>query len=151
MASTWNLDLLEEIGRHLGDEAIARGANVLLAPTVCMHRSPLGGRNFESYSEDPYLTGKLAASYIRGLQSKNIAATIKHFVGNEQETQRQFYDAIIAERPFREIYLKPFEIAVREASPWALMTSYNLVNGIHADEYEHSLKEILRGEWGYDG
>lgn len=151
MASTWNLDLLEEIGRHLGDETKARGANVLLAPTVCMHRSPLGGRNFESYSEDPYLTGKLAASYVRGLQSKGIAATIKHFVGNEQETQRQAYNAVIAERPLREIYLKPFEIAVREASPWALMSAYNLVNGIHADEYVHTLKEILRGEWGWDG
>ncbi|KAF2187847.1 glycoside hydrolase family 3 protein [Zopfia rhizophila CBS 207.26] len=151
MASTWNLDLIEEIGRHLGDETKARGANVLLAPTVCMHRSPLGGRNFESYSEDPFLTGKLAASYIRGLQSKGIAATIKHFLGNEQETERQAYDAIIAERALREIYLKPFEIAVRDASPWALMSAYNMVNGVHADEYEHSLKEILRGEWGWDG
>ncbi|PSN63451.1 hypothetical protein BS50DRAFT_500950 [Corynespora cassiicola Philippines] len=151
MASTWNLDLMERIGRTLGDETKARGAHVLLAPTVCMHRSPLGGRNFESYSEDPYLTGKLAASYIRGLQSKGIAATIKHFLGNEQETERQAYNAVIEERPLREIYLKPFEIAVREASPWALMSAYNLVNGIHADEYEHSLKEILRGEWGWEG
>jgi beta-glucosidase len=151
MASTWNLDMMEEIGRRLGDECKARGAHVLLAPTVCMHRSPLGGRNFESYSEDPFLTGKLAASYVRGLQSKGIAATIKHFVGNEQETERQAYDAIIAERPLREIYLKPFEIAVREASPWALMSSYNKVNGVHADEYEHTIKEILRGEWGWDG
>jgi beta-glucosidase len=151
MASTWNLDMMEEIGRRLGDECKARGAHVLLAPTVCMHRSPLGGRNFESYSEDPFLTGKLAASYVRGLQSKGIAATIKHFVGNEQETERQAYDAIIAERPLREIYLKPFEIAVREASPWALMSSYNMVNGVHADEYEHTIKEILRGEWGWDG
>lgn len=151
MASTWNLDIMEEIGRHLGDETKARGANVLLAPTICMHRSPLGGRNFESYSEDPFLTGKLAASYVRGLQSKGIAATIKHFVGNEQETERQAYNAVIAERPLREIYLKPFEIAVREASPWALMSAYNMVNGIHADEYEHTLKEILRGEWGWEG
>jgi beta-glucosidase len=151
MASTWNLDLLEEIGRHLGDETKARGADVLLAPTVCMHRSPLGGRNFESYSEDPYLTGKLAASYIRGLQSKGIAATIKHFVGNEQETERQAYNAVIAERPLREIYLKPFEIAVRDAQPWALMSAYNMVNGVHADEYQHTLWEILRGEWGWDG
>lgn len=151
MASTWNVDMIEEIGRHLGEEAKARGANVLLAPTVCMHRSPLGGRNFESYSEDPFLTGKLAASYIRGLQSKGVAATIKHFLGNEQETERQAYDAIIAERPLREIYLKPFEIAVREASPWALMSAYNMINGVHADEYEHSIKEILRGEWKWDG
>ncbi|KAF2797609.1 glycoside hydrolase family 3 protein [Melanomma pulvis-pyrius CBS 109.77] len=151
MASTWNLDLIEQVGQHLGDETKARGANVLLAPTICMHRSPLGGRNFESYSEDPYLTGKLAASYVRGLQSKGIAATIKHFVGNEQETQRQAYNAVIAERPLREIYLKPFEIAVREASPWALMSAYNMINGVHADEYEHSLKNILRGEWGWEG
>ncbi|KAF1946318.1 hypothetical protein EJ02DRAFT_441234 [Clathrospora elynae] len=151
MASTWNLDMIEEIGRHLGEEAKARGATVLLAPTVCMHRSPLGGRNFESYSEDPFLTGKLAASYVRGLQSKGVAATIKHFLGNEQETERQAYDAVISERPLREIYLKPFEIAVREASPWALMSAYNMVNGIHADEYEHSIKEILRGEWNWNG
>ncbi|KAF3052003.1 hypothetical protein E8E11_011021 [Didymella keratinophila] len=151
MASTWSVDMMEEIGRHLGEETKARGANVLLAPTVCMHRSPLGGRNFESYSEDPFLTGKLAASYIRGLQSRGIAATIKHFVGNEQETERQAYDAIIAERPLREIYLKPFEIAVRDASPWALMSSYNMVNGIHADESEHTIKDILRGEWGWNG
>jgi beta-glucosidase len=151
MASTWNLDLIEKVGEHLGDETKARGANVLLAPTICMHRSPLGGRNFESYSEDPYLTGKLAASYVRGLQSKGVAATIKHFVGNEQETQRQAYNAVISERPLREIYLKPFEIAVREASPWALMSAYNMINGVHADEYEHSLKDILRGEWGWEG
>jgi beta-glucosidase len=151
MASTWNVDMMEEIGKALGDEAKARGADVLLAPTVCMHRSPLGGRNFESYSEDPFLTGKLAASYVRGLQSKGVAATIKHFVGNEQETERQAYDAVIAERPLREIYLKPFEITVREASPWALMSAYNMVNGQHADEYVHSIKEILRGEWNWDG
>ncbi|KAF2118271.1 glycoside hydrolase superfamily [Lophiotrema nucula] len=151
LASTWNVDLMEEVGQHLGDETKARGADVLLAPTICMHRSPLGGRNFESYSEDPFLTGKLAASYVRGLQSKGVAATIKHFVGNEQETDRQAYDAIIAERPLREIYLKPFEIAVREAEPWGLMSAYNMVNGQHADEYEHTLKDVLRGEWGWDG
>lgn len=145
------MDLLEEVGKHLGDEAKARGANILLAPTVCMHRSPLGGRNFESFSEDPLLTGKLASSYIQGLQSKKIAATIKHFVGNEQETLRMTVDSIIAERPLREIYLKPFEIAVREASPWAIMSSYNLVNGVHADMNEHTLKDILRNEWQYDG
>ena len=134
--------MMEEIGRHLGEEAKARGAHVLLAPTVCMHRSPLGGRNFESYSEDPFLTGKLAASYVRGLQSKGVAATIKHFLGNEQETERQAYDAVIAERPLREIYLKPFEIAAREASPWALMSAYNMINVIHADEYEHSTRRV---------
>ncbi|GME48794.1 Periplasmic beta-glucosidase precursor [Neofusicoccum parvum] len=151
LAATWNLDLMEEVGKHLGDETKARGADVLLAPTVCLHRSPLGGRNFESFSEDPFLTGKLAAAYIRGLQSKKVAATIKHFAGNEQETLRMTIDSIIAERPLRELYLKPFEIAIREASPWALMSSYNLINGVHADMYEHTMKKILRDEWKYDG
>jgi beta-glucosidase len=137
-----------------------------------MHRHPLGGRNFESFSEDPVLTGKLAAQYIRGLQHHGVAATIKRwlyhltismsftdscadvdldFVGNEQETHRLTVDSKITERPLREIYLRPFEIAVREASPWAIMSSYNLVNGLHADMNEHTLKDILRGEWGYDG
>ena len=151
LAASWNLDLLREVGEHLAEEAKARGADVLLAPTVCLHRSPLGGRNFESFSEDPYLTGKLAASYINGLQSRGIAATIKHFVGNEQETHRMTIDSIIQERPLREVYLKPFEIAVREANPWALMSSYNLVNGVHADMHFHTLKDILRREWRYDG
>ncbi|KAH8899447.1 glycoside hydrolase family 3 protein [Thozetella sp. PMI_491] len=151
LAATWNRDLLYEVGQHLADEVKARSANILLAPTVCMHRHPLGGRNFESFSEDPLLTGKLAAQYINGLQQKGVAATIKHFVGNEQETHRLTINSLIAERPLRELYLKPFEIAVREANPWAIMSSYNLVNGVHADMNNHTLKRILRGEWGYDG
>ena len=151
LASSWNLDLMHEVGEHLAEETKARGADVLLGPTVCMHRSPLGGRNFESFSEDPFLTGKLAASYIKGLQKGGVAATIKHFVGNEQETWRMSVDSIIGERPLRELYLKPFEIAIREAKPWALMTAYNLVHGVHADMYDHTLKDILRGEWNYDG
>jgi beta-glucosidase len=151
LAATWNLDLVEKIGSDLAEETIARGANVLLAPTVCMHRSPLGGRNFESFSEDPFLTGKLAAAYIRGLQSKRVAATIKHFVANEQETNRMTVNSVIQDRPLREMYLKPFEIAIREASPWAVMSSYNLVNGVHSDMNEYLLKKILRGEWQYDG
>lgn len=116
-----------------------------------MHRSPLGGRNFESFSEDPVVTGKLSASYIRGLQANGVGATIKHFVGNEQETWRMTVDSIIEERPLRELYLRPFEIAVREADPWAVMTSYNLVNGIHADLNEFNLRKVLRGEWNYQG
>ncbi|KAH7375243.1 glycosyl hydrolase family 3 N terminal domain-containing protein [Plectosphaerella cucumerina] len=151
LAATWNKDLLYQVGQHLADEVKARSANILLAPTVCMHRHPLGGRNFESFSEDPILTGKLAAQYIRGLQEKGVAATIKHFVGNEQETHRLTINSIIQERPLRELYLRPFEIAVREANPWAIMTSYNLVNGVHADMHNHTLRDILRGEWGYDG
>ncbi|KAH8813203.1 glycoside hydrolase superfamily [Xylogone sp. PMI_703] len=151
LAATWNTSLLYQVGQHLADEVKARSAQVLLAPTVCLHRGPLGGRNFESFSEDPFLTGKLAASYIQGLQEKGVAATIKHFVGNEQETFRLTMDSVIQERPLRELYLRPFEIAIRDANPWAVMSSYNLVNGVHADMNEHTLKDILRGEWGYDG
>ncbi|KAI1813405.1 glycoside hydrolase family 3 protein [Poronia punctata] len=151
LAATWNKDLLYHVGRHLASEVRARSAQVLLAPTVCMHRHPLGGRNFESFSEDPLLTGKLASQYIKGIQSKGVAATIKHFVTNEQETHRLTIDSLVQERPLRELYLRPFEIAIREANPWAVMSSYNLVNGIHADMNDHTLKEILRGEWGYDG
>jgi beta-glucosidase len=135
----------------LGEETKLRGADVLLAPTVNIHRSPLGGRNFESFSEDPFLTGKIAAAYIRGVQSQGVAATIKHFVGNEQETNRKTINSIIDERTLREIYLKPFEIAIRDSSPWALMSSYNLVNGIHADANKFILQKILREEWGFDG
>ncbi len=136
---------------HLGEKTKLRGADVLLAPTVNLHRSPLGGRNFESFSEDPFLTGKIAAAYIRGVQSQGVAATIKHFVGNEQETNRNTINSIIDERTLREIYLKPFEIAIRDSSPWALMSSCNLLNGIHADENKFLLQEILREEWGFDG
>ena len=143
--------MLHEVGEHLAEEAKARGASALLAPTICMHRSPLGGRNFESFSEDPLLTGKLASSYISGLQSRGVSATVKHFVGNEQETNRMTINSVIEERPLREIYLKPFEIAIRESKPLALMTSYNLVNGVHADMNTHTLQDILRGEWKFDG
>ncbi|KAI1821813.1 glycoside hydrolase family 3 protein [Xylaria intraflava] len=151
LAATWNKDLLYQVGQHLAAEVRARSAHVLLAPTVCMHRHPLGGRNFESFSEDPLLTGKLASQYIRGIQSKGVAATIKHFVTNEQETHRLTIDSMVMERPLRELYLRPFEIAVREANPWAVMSSYNLINGVHADSNIHTLRDILRGDWGYDG
>ncbi|KAK0618070.1 glycoside hydrolase family 3 protein [Bombardia bombarda] len=151
LAATWNKDLLYQVGQHLAEEAKARSANILLAPTVCLHRHPLGGRNFESFSEDPLLTGKLAAQYISGLQERGVAATIKHFVGNEQETNRLTIDTKVTERPLRELYLRPFEIAVREAKPWAIMSSYNLVNGVHADMNMHTLKDVLREEWEYDG
>ncbi|KKA28708.1 hypothetical protein TD95_003791 [Thielaviopsis punctulata] len=151
LAASWNKSLLYEVGQHLAEEAKARSANVLLAPTVCLHRHPLGGRNFESFSEDPLLTGKLAVNYIKGLQSGGVAATIKHFVGNEQETNRFTINDSIPERALRELYLKPFEIAIREANPWVLMTAYNSVNGKHCDMNDHTLKDILHGEWGYKG
>lgn len=134
----------------LGEETHTKGARVLLAPTVCIHRHPLGGRNFESFSEDPFLAGKLAARVVDGVQSKGVSATIKHFVANEQETQRLTVDTEVGERALREIYLKPFEIAVKEANPGAVMTAYNLINGDHADS-NPLLKDVLRGDWGWNG
>lgn len=151
LAATWNTDLLHSVGSTLALETKARQAQVLLAPTVCMHRSPLGGRNFESFSEDPYFTGKMSAAYINGLQSGGVGATIKHFVANEQETWRMSVDSVVEERPLREIYLKPFEITMREARPWAVMSSYNSVNGFHADMNEFTLRKVLRGEWKFEG
>lgn len=151
LAASWNTDLLCEVGQHLAEEVKARSAHVLLAPTVCLHRGPLGGRNFESFSEDPFLTGKLAACYIKGVQRNGVAATIKHFVANEEETDRMNVDVRVDERALRELYLRPFEIAIREANPWALMSSYNKINGVHADMNRHTLQTILRGAWNYDG
>ncbi|KAK6363017.1 hypothetical protein TWF730_000466 [Orbilia blumenaviensis] len=151
LAATWNIDLLHQVGSTLAKEAKAKQAQVLLAPTVCLHRSPLGGRNFESFSEDPLLTGKIAAAYINGLQGGGVAATIKHFVANEQETLRMQINSVVEERALREIYLKPFEIAIRDADPWALMSSYNLINGLHADMNPFTLRKVLRDEWKYKG
>ncbi|KAF5624507.1 beta-glucosidase [Fusarium sp. NRRL 52700] len=151
LAATFDLDLAEQFGKALGTEARGKQVNCMLGPTVCMHRHPLGGRNFESYSEDPFLTGKMSSKVIQGLQSLGISATIKHFVANEQETARTTVDETIDERTLREIYLRPFEIAVKEANPWAIMTAYNHVNGVHCDEHKWLLQEILRGEWGWKG
>lgn len=145
------MELAAEVGAALAEETQSKGARVLLAPTVCLHRHPLGGRNFESFSEDPLLAGKLAAAYIRGLQDKGVGATIKHFAANEQETARFTVNETISERALRELYLKPFEIAIKESNPWAVMTSYNLVNGTHADSSEFLLKKVLRGDWGWKG
>ncbi|KAH7174659.1 glycoside hydrolase superfamily [Fusarium flagelliforme] len=151
LAATFDVDLAEQFGRALGAEARGKRVNCMLGPTVCMHRHPLGGRNFESYSEDPFLTGKMSSKVIQGLQSLGVSATIKHFVANEQETARTTVDESIDERALREIYLRPFEIAVKEANPWAVMTAYNHVNGVHCDEHNWLLKDVLRGEWGWRG
>ncbi|GAB4209506.1 MAG: glycoside hydrolase family 3 C-terminal domain-containing protein [Roseiflexaceae bacterium] len=150
LASTWNTALVEQIGRALAEEARAKGARVLLAPTVNIHRSPLGGRNFECYSEDPHLTTRLGIAYINGVQSQGVGATIKHYVGNESEFERMTISSEIDERTLREIYLPPFEAAVKEAGVWAVMAAYNRVNGVYASEHT-ALINLLREEWGFDG
>lgn len=151
LASTWNTALVERIGQALAQETKSKGARVLLGPTVNIHRSPLGGRNFESFSEDPYLTARMAVAYITGLQSQGVGATVKHYVCNDSEFERTTISVEVDERALREIYLPPFEAAVREAGTWALMASYNLVNGTAASENPYLLQEILRREWGFDG
>lgn len=151
MASTFDVKLAKRIGSALAEETQSKGARCLLAPTMCLHRHPLGGRNFESFSEDPLLTGKMAARVVEGLQDKGVSATIKHFAVNEQETDRLTVDETVSERALRELYLKPFEIAVKEANPWAVMTAYNKVNGHHADCHPFTLKKVLRGDWGWNG
>ena len=151
VACSWDPALGEEIGAALGEEAAAQEVSVVLGPGLNMKRNPLCGRSFEYFSEDPYLAGKLAAGYIRGIQSKGVAACPKHFAVNSQETRRMASDSIVDERTLREIYLTGFEIAVKEGHPRSIMSSYNLVNGMYANENKHLLMEILRGEWGFDG
>ncbi|KAF9006624.1 glycoside hydrolase family 3 protein [Cyathus striatus] len=143
LGSSFDTDLARSIGEALGDEARAKSTHVLLAPTVNTQRSPLGGRSFESFSEDPHLNGIIAAAYINGVQAKGVSATIKHYVANDQEFQ--------SERALREIYLKPFQIAIKKSNPWALMSAYNRVNGTHVSENKWLLDDILRKEWGYQG
>jgi beta-glucosidase len=151
LGATWNVDLVGEIGAALGDEVKSKGAHVLLAPTVNIHRSVANGRNFECYSEDPILTAELATAYIKGLQENGISATIKHFVGNESEIERTTISSVIDERSLREIYLIPFEWAVKKARTWAVMSSYNKLNGTYTSENEWLLTTVLRREWGYYG
>ena len=151
VANSWDAALGEEIGAALGEEAAAQEVSVLLGPGLNMKRNPLCGRSFEYFSEDPYLAGKLAAGYIRGIQSKGVAACPKHFAVNSQETRRMASDSVVDERTLREIYLTGFEIAVKEGHPRSIMSSYNLINGTYANENKHLLMDILRGEWGFDG
>ncbi|CAH0003784.1 unnamed protein product [Clonostachys byssicola] len=151
LAATFNRDLASRIGAALGQEAETKGAYVVLGPTVCGHRSPLGGRNFEAFSEDPLLSGALAAEYVKGLQSQRVGATVKHFVANEQDTKRFTVNETISERALREIYLRPFEIVVKSADPWCIMTSYPKVNGRYVDAQPTFINDILRKEWGFQG
>lgn len=151
LASSWDTALIERVGQALAQEARSKGALVLLAPTVNIQRTPLGGRNFETFSEDPYLTTRLAVAYIRGLQSQGVGASVKHYVCNDEEFERFTLSSEVRERALREIYLPPFRAAVREAGTWTVMAAYNNVNGIPASEHPYLLQEILRDEWGFDG
>ena len=151
IANSWDPALGEEIGLCLGEEAASQGVGVLLGPGLNIKRSPLCGRNFEYFSEDPYLAGKMAAGYVRGIQKNGVAACPKHFACNSQELRRMASDSVVDERTLREIYLTGFEIAVKESHPKAVMSSYNRVNGVYANENYHLLQEILRDEFGFDG
>src|SRR3954452_415293 len=151
LASAWSEDIAREVGRLLAEEALAQQIHVVLGPTINLHRSTLGGRLFEAYSEDPLLTGKLAAAYVRGMQDSGVGACLKHLVANESETERNTMNSVVDEATLRELYLLPFEIAVEEADAWSVMAAYNDVNGVPATEQAHVLNEILKGEWGYTG
>ncbi|RSO12330.1 glycosyl hydrolase [Streptomyces sp. WAC 06783] len=151
LAATWDADLARRAGRLLAQEARRKGVHVLLAPTVNLHRSPLGGRHFECFSEDPYLTGVIGAGYVAGVQDGGVGTTVKHFVGNDAETERFTVDNRIAPRPLRELYLAPFEHIVETARPWGIMTAYNQVNGATMTEHRELVDGVLRGEWGFDG
>ncbi|KDQ12273.1 glycoside hydrolase family 3 protein [Botryobasidium botryosum FD-172 SS1] len=151
LAATFDTELVKNVGEFLAEEAKTKSSTVLLAPTCNIQRSPLGGRAFESFSEDPHLSGFMAAAYVNGLQSHGVAATIKHFVANDQEHERTAAESVVSDRALREVYLYPFMLAQRDAGPWAYMTSYGRIGGIHCAENRDLLQGILRGEWGFDG
>ena len=151
LASTWDADLLYAMGQTLADEAIALDVGVLLGPGINMKRSPLGGRNFEYFSEDPFLAGELAASLVNGIQSRGVGTSLKHYAANNQEFERFTISAEIDERTLREIYLAAFETVVKKANPWTIMCSYNKLNGTYASEHYRLLTEILKQEWGFEG
>lgn len=150
-ASTWNTELVQRMGEAMGEEALALGVNILLGPGANIKRTPLGGRNFEYYSEDPFLSGKMAISLIKGIQSKTVGTSLKHFVANNQEYQRFSISAEVDERTLREIYLRAFEMAVKAAKPWTVMCAYNKLNGTYCSEHQALLLDILKKEWGFEG
>ena len=151
IGSSWNLNLIKTLGEELASEAQLKDVDVLLGPTINIHRHPLGGRHFECFSEDPFLTGKIAIEYVKGVQSKNIAACLKHFVGNDTEFERYTVSSNIDEKTLREIYLLPFEMAIKEANAKVVMSAYNKLNNIYCSSHENLLIEILKDEWGFDG
>ena len=151
LASTWNSELAFQVGAALGKESQAMGVQILLGPGTNIKRSPLGGRNFEYFSEDPILSGRFSSAYIQGVQSQGVGVSLKHYVVNDQEHERMTISAEVSTRALHEIYLRPFEMAVREARPTTLMSAYNKVNGTYASNSEFLLNEVLRKQWGFDG